>query len=41
MAYQDPGDDNYELNYRECVLKVLHRRPVELGFALQVVEGVS
>ena len=34
MNYQDPGADHYEHQYRERVIKQLHRRAAEFGFAL-------
>jgi transposase len=34
-AYQDLGADQYESRYRERVIKQLHRRAAEFGFALQ------
>jgi transposase len=41
MAYQDPGADHYEKQYRDRVVKNLHRRAVEFGYVLQQAEGVS
>ena len=41
MAYQDPGADYYEQKYRDRVIKQLHRRAAEFGFALQPLENVS
>jgi transposase len=41
MAYQDPGSDRYEREYRDRVVKTLHRRAAEFGYALQAVETVS
>jgi transposase len=41
MAYQDPGSDRYEREYRDRVVKSLHRRAAEFGFSLQAVETVS
>lgn len=41
MNYVDPGADHYEQKYRERVIKQLHRRAAEFGFALQPVENVS
>ena len=46
MDYQDPGADHYEQQYRERVLKQLHRRAAQFGLILQphdtsVVECVS
>ena len=34
MAYKDPGADYYENQYRERVVKQLHRRAAEFGFIL-------
>ena len=41
MTYQDPGADQYERNYRDRVVKNLHRRAADFGYTLQVAEGVS
>lgn len=41
VAYQDPGADRYERDYRERVVKNLHRRAAEFGFSLQPVQSVS
>jgi transposase len=41
MAYQDPGSDRYEREYRDRVVKTLHRRAAEFGYSLQAVESVS
>jgi transposase len=47
MVYADPGADTYEKHYRERVVKQLHRRARQMGFALveqqsdSVVAGVS
>lgn len=46
MNYQDPGADHYEQQYRDRVLKQLHRRAAQFGLILQpqnsaIVEGVS
>lgn len=41
MEYQDPGADHYEQQYRDRVVKGLHRRAAEFGFTLQALEGVS
>ncbi|WP_082030370.1 transposase [Aeromonas piscicola] len=41
MNYQDPGADHYEQQYRDRVVKGLHRRAAEFGFTLQAIEGVS
>ena len=35
MDYRDPGADHYERQYRERVIKQLHRRAAQFGFALQ------
>jgi transposase len=35
MDYRDPGADRYEQQYRERVIKQLHRRAAQFGFALQ------
>ena len=39
MNYQDPGADHYEHQYRERVIKQLHRRAAEFGFALSPHNG--
>lgn len=46
MDYRDPGADHYEQQYRDRVIKQLHRRAAQFGFALQpqnspTCEGVS
>lgn len=41
MNYRDPGADYYERQYRERVIKQLHRRAVEFGFTLQPTPSVS
>jgi transposase len=41
MSYQDPGADQYEMKYRERVVKQLHRRAATFGFTLQPIESVS
>lgn len=38
MDYRDPGADQYEQRYRERVIKQLHRRAAQFGFALQPQE---
>jgi transposase len=38
MDYRDPGADRYEQQYRERVVKQLHRRAAQFGFALQTQE---
>lgn len=35
MDYRDPGADHYERQYRDRVIKQLHRRAAQFGFALQ------
>jgi transposase len=35
MDYRDPGADHYEQQYRDRVIKQLHRRAAQFGFALQ------
>ena len=34
MDYKDPRVDHYERQYREHVIKQLHRRAAEFGFPL-------
>jgi transposase len=41
IDYRDPGADRYERQYRERVIKQLHRRAAEFGFTLQAAESVS
>jgi len=41
MSYVDPGASQYEIKYRERVVKQLHRRAANFGFVLQPIEGVS
>jgi transposase len=46
MDYRDPGADYYEQQYRDRVIKQLHRRAAQFGFTLQhqdpiVAAGVS
>jgi transposase len=41
MNYQDPGADHYEKQYRDRVVKNLHRRAAEFGYTLQQADGVS
>lgn len=41
MNYADPGADHYEQQYRERVIKQLHRRAAEFGFSLQPTQCVS
>lgn len=41
MNYQDPGADHYEKQYRDRVVKNLHRRAAEFGYTLQQAESVS
>jgi transposase len=35
IDYRDPGADHYEQQYRDRVIKQLHRRVAQFGFALQ------
>lgn len=35
MNYSDPGADRYEQEYRQRVIKQLHRRAAQFGFSLQ------
>ncbi|QYO67088.1 transposase [Leptolyngbya sp. 7M] len=37
MAYVDPGANHYEQQYRQRVVKNLHRKAAEFGFTLQPV----
>jgi transposase len=41
IDYKDPGATHYEKKYRERVIKQLHRRAAEFGFALQEAVSVS
>jgi transposase len=41
MTYEDPGADRYERDYRDRVIKNLHRRAAEFGFSLQPAGSVS
>ncbi|SAL59831.1 transposase IS116/IS110/IS902 family protein [Caballeronia turbans] len=43
MQYKDPGADHYESQYRERVIKQLHRRAAEFGYILHEAtpKGVS
>jgi transposase len=38
MDYRDPGADHYEQQYRDRVIKQLHRRAAQFGYALQPQE---
>jgi transposase len=38
MDYRDPGADHYEQQYRDRVIKQLHRRAAQFGFSLQAQE---
>lgn len=38
MDYRDPGADHYEQQYRDRVIKQLHRRAGQFGYALQLQE---
>lgn len=39
MDYRDPGADHYEQQYRERVIKQLHRRAAQFGYALHAQES--
>jgi hypothetical protein len=39
MDYRDPGADHYEQQYRDRVIKQLHRRAAQFGYALQPQES--
>lgn len=39
MDYRDPGADHYEQHNRDRVIKQLHRRAAQFGFALQPHES--
>ncbi|NLY27118.1 MAG: IS110 family transposase, partial [Alcaligenaceae bacterium] len=41
MDYRDPGADHYEQQYRDRVVKQLHRRAAQFGFVLQVQESTA
>lgn len=41
MAYEDPGANRYEQEYRDRVVKNLHRKAAEFGFSLRPAESVS
>jgi len=41
MDYRDPGADHYEQQYRDRVIKQLHRRAAQFGFALQKQESTA
>lgn len=41
MKYSDPGADHYEQQYKERVIKQLHRRAAEFGFSLRPATSVS
>lgn len=41
IAYVDRGADHYENQYRDRVIRNLHRRAAEFGFTLQETAGVS
>lgn len=38
MDYRDPGADHYEQQYRERVIKQLHRRAAQFGYSMQAQE---
>jgi hypothetical protein len=35
MDYRNPGADHYEQQYRDHIIKHLHRRPAQFGYSLQ------
>lgn len=39
MDYRDPGADHYEQQYRDRVIKQLHRRAAQFGYSLQPQEA--
>lgn len=39
IAYKDPGADQYEQQYRERIVKQLHRPAAEFGFVLSEREA--
>jgi transposase len=39
MGYRDPGADHYEQQYRDRVIKQLHRRAAQFGYALRPQES--
>ena len=41
LDYRDPGADHYEKQYRDRVVKQLHRRAAQFGFVLQVQESTA
>jgi transposase len=41
MDYRDPGADHYEQQYRDRVIKQLHRRAAQFGFALQPQDALT
>jgi transposase len=41
MDYRDPGADYYEQQYRDRVIKQLHRRAAQFGFTLQHQEPIA
>jgi transposase len=41
MDYRDPGADHYEQQYRNRVIKQLHRRAAQFGFALQPQDATT
>lgn len=41
MDYRDPRADHHEQQYRDRVVKQLHRRAVQFGFALQPRESMA
>jgi hypothetical protein len=41
MDYRDPGADYYEQQYRDRVIKQLHRRAAQFGFTLQHQDPIA
>ncbi|MBK4739243.1 IS110 family RNA-guided transposase [Noviherbaspirillum pedocola] len=41
MDYRDPGADYYEQQYRDRVIKQLHRRAAQFGFTLQHLDPIA
>jgi hypothetical protein len=41
MDYCDPGADYYEQQYRDRVIKQMHRRAAQFGFTLQRQDPIA
>ncbi|MFM0134289.1 transposase [Paraburkholderia sediminicola] len=41
MDYRDPGADHYEQQYRDRVIKQLHRRAAQFGYSLQSQDSTA